>query len=38
MAEHNPFVCRECAHRVGPEAYRAVCPDCGGDLRRLAVR
>ncbi|MEF8819257.1 MAG: rubrerythrin-like domain-containing protein [Haloferacaceae archaeon] len=38
MTEHPPFVCRDCAGRVGPEAYRAVCPDCGGDLRRLAVR
>lgn len=28
------FVCAECARAVSNLSYRAVCPDCGGELDR----
>ncbi|WP_237560443.1 hydrogenase maturation nickel metallochaperone HypA [Halolamina rubra] len=32
------FVCRECTRTVSNRSYRALCPDCGGELGRQRLR
>jgi hypothetical protein len=32
MSERTSFVCLDCGVRVSPNAFRANCPDCGGEL------
>lgn len=36
-ADATQYECRDCLHRVTAEEHTAVCPECDGPLRNVAV-